>query len=66
MTSQIQCVGFLNRFPVKYLKERGMMALGNQATQTRIVRPGNDTMRYTIFRRTLCHPPHTLPYTQEH
>ena len=47
-------MGFLHKFPVRYLRTRTMMGQGYGATQTRIIRENNETMQYVCL--TLCAP----------
>ena len=47
-------MGFLSNFPVRYLRTRTMMGQGYGATQTRIIRDNNETMKYVCL--TLCAP----------
>ena len=39
-------MGMLNNFPVKYLRQRAMVGSAKGGTQTRMIREGNETMRY--------------------
>ena len=47
-------MGMLRNFPVKYLRQRAMVGAAKGGTQTRMIREGNETMRYNIVCWTLC------------
>ena len=53
-TVKVPHMGWLPNFPVRYLRNRTMMGQGYGATQTRIIRENNPTMRYSIVCWTLC------------